>query len=231
MREEWSQERVIATIKQLERSGENISLRHIMRTQLKLYGAAKRHCGSWKKAVEAAGYDYAAHSVSQWGFWTQRTVVKAIRARKRKGLPLNPTSVIATHYGLYMAAVRLFGRKGWAKAVRRAGFKPVNLGSFWSRELVCQEIRRLRRRGISPQEKYLAEHGYWPLLAAAQRHWRSWRKAIEAAGYDSRALLGQPPFSTRAWLRTLTPTKLRRLERQTLKLARQRGTMKNRRVR
>lgn len=223
VREKWSRERVITAIRELREAGEKLNCRHVMRTQSKLYGAANRHCGSWKKAVGAAGYDYTAHSVQQWGFWTRRTVVTAILTRKRKRLPLNPTAVIATDYGLYAAAVRLFGRNGWAKAVRKAGLEPVNLGNFWTKERVCDEIRKLRCRGKPLREKHLAENGYLPLLAAAQRHWGSWRKAVEAAGYDSRRLLGRPPSSIRAWLRTLTPSAQKRLERQTLEFARTHG--------
>ena len=231
MRERWSQVRIISTIRGIKEAGGKISLRHVMRTQPKLYGAACRHFGGWRKAVEAAGYRYAEHQVNPWGFWTRATVIRAIRRRKRRKLPLNAMAVIASDYPLYLAAVRLFGRNGWVKAVKRAGFQPVNLGSFWSKERVCDGIRKLRRHGVSLQGKYLAEHGHWPLLAAAWRHWRSWRKAVEAAGYDYTVIGGRPPFSIPAWLRTLTPRKIHELERRTLKFARRHRQTTGRRTR
>ncbi len=82
-----------------------------------LYGAALRFFGSWKAAVEAAGFDYEKVSRRKpRGYWTPDNVVSEILGLKE----LHSNSVRSRHVALYAAALRAFG--SWEKAVKAAGF-------------------------------------------------------------------------------------------------------------
>jgi hypothetical protein len=45
-------------VKARARSGESLFLNQVKHEHSKLYTAARCHCGSWKAAVKAAGFDY-----------------------------------------------------------------------------------------------------------------------------------------------------------------------------
>lgn len=55
---DWAPQKVIAEIRRLKRNGVPLHFTFIIKARGDLYGAAYVHCGSWAKAVTAAGFDY-----------------------------------------------------------------------------------------------------------------------------------------------------------------------------
>lgn len=112
-RRRWSAEQVISEIKNLE----DRSAKSIQRKKPSLYGAAVRHFGSWKAAVEKAGYDYPSVVKRKGpGHWSREKILEEIKALEQR----NSGFARKTRAALYNAALRLFG--SWKEAVEAAGF-------------------------------------------------------------------------------------------------------------
>ena len=87
-----------------------------------LFNAARRHFGTWAKAIEAAGLDYdAVRHKPRNPYQTKVAIVRAIHARKRQGHPLTVSSLRHGPHrdvSLLEAALRRFGR--WSVAMQVA---------------------------------------------------------------------------------------------------------------
>lgn len=118
----WTKETIIQEISLIP----DYSAKSVQRLRPELYGAAVRHFGSWKKAVECCGLDYfTARKKRPLGYWTQETVIKSIANLEQK----HSAYVRKKHADLYNAALRTFG--SWEKAIVAAGldYKSIK-GSF-----------------------------------------------------------------------------------------------------
>lgn len=118
----WSKETVIREIKNLD----FFSAKQIQKKRADLYGAAVRVFGSWKNAVEAAGFDYSQIRKNKFsGFWTEMNVIEGIKllSQKHSGFARKNKP------DLYGAALRLFG--SWGVAVRMAGFDYDKVAKVW----------------------------------------------------------------------------------------------------
>jgi hypothetical protein len=78
----------------------------------KLWHAAIRHFGSWKKALAKAGCN-DVHLL-----WTKERVIERIRTRQAKGQPVNSAQIMDLDRYLYAAGRRRFG--SWAAALEAA---------------------------------------------------------------------------------------------------------------
>jgi len=164
----WTRERVLAEIHCLYEMGTPRAKG--TRRNTCLDRAAVRHFGSWKAAVEAAGYETTRRS------WCKESLIAAIQERHRKGLPIRN---MRRHYpALEASAVAYFGT--WGKALQAAGFEPVRRAK-WSRERVIAEIRRWNKED-RPLTRVWKE--YPTLTAAAFKYFGTWRKALEVAMGD-----------------------------------------------
>lgn len=109
----WSKTAIVEEIKNLP----EYSAKYVQRARPELYGAAVRHFGSWKSAVEESGLDYAnARKKRPLGYWTRETVIENIRTTEKK----HSAYVRKKHADLYNAALRIFG--SWKNAVEAAGY-------------------------------------------------------------------------------------------------------------
>lgn len=109
----WSTTKVLRQIRGLQ----SLSAKACQEIHPSLYGAAVRYFGSWKKAVEQAGFDYRGALVRRSpGYWSEELVTNEI-----KKLPQKKSSFVRqNHRALYSAAIRLFA--SWKQAVESAGF-------------------------------------------------------------------------------------------------------------
>jgi len=118
----WTRQMIIEEV----RSFPDYSAKNIQRVRPELYGAAVRHFGSWKKAIEASGLDYQrVRRKRPFGFWTEHAVTEKIVSLEHK----HSAFVRKKHADLYSAALRIFG--SWEKAVRASGlsYEQVRKGS------------------------------------------------------------------------------------------------------
>ena len=89
----------------------------IWRSDTGLYSVAKKHFGTWRNAVAAAGLQPAQRR------WTKDLVILEIKARQTQGLSLSSGDP-ARDIRLIAAALRYFG--GWCAAKAAAGLKPID---------------------------------------------------------------------------------------------------------
>lgn len=115
--------------------------------------------------------------------WTRQTVVAEIRRRDRAGEPLNswsatrrrgiPCRVIQAYFGSWEAAVRAAG-------IRREVRRQLR----WGRARVLAELRRRRRAGESLTQSVVMRRDP-RLFGIATYYYRTWRRALAAAGIRS----------------------------------------------
>ncbi len=120
--ESWTQEKIVARIRELQRQGEPLSHQEAKRSWPSLVSAASspRFFGSWARAVEAAGLPY--DSVRKTTRWTRDKIVQTIQRLYNEGRPLNNSSMRRIGYrGMMAAARRATAFGSWEAAIRAAG--------------------------------------------------------------------------------------------------------------
>ncbi len=187
-RQTWTEERVIAVIRSRYQQG---SLTTAWTTDTRLYSAAGRYFGRWSHALQAAGCLTQRHRR-----WSDSSVIAAIQARHRQGLPLRFESM--DDRGLRDAAASRFG--SWRKAVRAAGLESA-LRRAWSKTAVIEAIQAWRRQGREIKDIMRKNPN---LYSAARKHFGRWATALAAAGYEWPA--------RREWSRERVMAELRRLD-------------------
>jgi hypothetical protein len=115
--------------------------------------------------------------------WTREKIIREILRRESAGQPLDVGRRDPVEYSLYNAAARVFG--SWRNAVMAAGISPdkARVRDPWPPSRILAGIRSLakRKRPVTPSE---LKRRYHSLVAAGQRCFGSWPKAVVAAGID-----------------------------------------------
>jgi hypothetical protein len=114
----WTRDDLLAEVRRLHGAGKSLRGKLVPN---RLNVAACRLLGSWRKAVEAAGFDY--EQVTGVRHWSRERVIAEIRRLAAAHVPLDATTVQEQHSALHEAAIKLFPRS-WAKALRAAGLDP-----------------------------------------------------------------------------------------------------------
>lgn len=133
-----------------------------------LYAAAVRAFGSWKDAVEAAGFDYA--EVKQRAL-TETELLATLRELLATGEPI----LAKDHPRLRGAARRHFG--SWREAVAKAGGEGA---SKWTRGAVIAAIERDLEKGLAVTSNAVRRRNE-NLYMAGRRRFGSWNEAVTAA--------------------------------------------------
>ena len=120
-----------------------------------LYFQGKWLFGSWDNALRAAGF--APDRVRSHSVWTTQKIVQSIRQLRAKRQQLNANFMMKTHWRLFNAALRHYGK--WGEALRAAGISPIaTLSSRSGRRDLVQALRKAHPRGaIPPTLKLQAE--------------------------------------------------------------------------
>jgi hypothetical protein len=215
--ERWSPAKVLAQIRVLSRRCRPLTTSQMERRYCNLVSAARRHFGSWSKAILAAGVDPL--TLQRIVPWNQERVIAAILTRALRGESL--VARLIEPRSLTKAAYRFFG--SWHAAVSMAGLDPkltempsrrkksddqaaalsedprgrVPAYRVWNRERVIECIQE-RVRENKPVNAYAVTRECPKLYAAANRHLDSWDDAIRAAGLDPNACRRKRPPSPQA---------------------------------
>src|SRR6185436_19917916 len=144
MRRVWDKESILQTLRTLHRQGKDISYNKLAKKMQSLVSAAAYHFGSYRKAVERAGIDYA--EVARRPRWTKPLIIQMIKQAKRKGDDLHWSAVTRRRDELGRAAFaslqpRLFG--SWDRALNAAGLDADEIARYrkWDRDSVVYELR------------------------------------------------------------------------------------------
>ena len=214
----WNRDKIVARIRQLHARGEDLSYNRMSRLQQGLLAAANYHFGSWAKAVNAAGLDYATQ-VRRVPKWSKEKVIQAIQKAHREGADLSWTNVTTNkaYSALAYAAIREERFGSWDNALRAAGLDPARVRRYesWSREKIVQRIKRRAAEGRPLNSKAMQQDDS-KLFNAALNYFGAWEKALRAAGQA-------PWYETLAMAKDLGNVEIRRriraLERAGVNLA------------
>src|SRR3954471_24593771 len=172
----WTKDEIARSLKKLHKSGEDLSYNALARKRQPLVSAAAYHFGSYRKAVERAGIDYA--TVVRRPRWTKAAIINLIKLAKRRGDDLHWSAVTKRRDELGRAAFaalqpRLFG--AWDRALHGAGVDAdeVNRYRKWDQERVNNESRT-RSREHEPLNSGAIQREDPGLHAAAVRHFATY---------------------------------------------------------
>ena len=182
----WNQDEIIRSLKRLYKAGEDLSYNALARKRQSLVSAAAYHFGSYRRAVERAGIDYA--QVIRRPRWTKQAIIALVKSAKRKDHDLHWSAVTKRRDELGKAAFaslqpRLFG--SWDRALHAAGLDAdeVNRYRKWDKERVIWELRS-RWRDHEPLNSGAIQQDDPGLHAAAVRHFSGYDEALRAARLD-----------------------------------------------
>ncbi|HEY0008115.1 MAG TPA: hypothetical protein VGB55_05285 [Tepidisphaeraceae bacterium] len=179
----WTKERIAAELKSLHKKGVDVSYNKLAKRNQSLVSAAAYHFGSFRKAVERAGIDYA--EITRRPRWNKQRVIALIKQAKRRHEDLNWAAVTSRRDELGKAAFaaiqpRLFG--SWARALHAAGLDSDDVSRYrrWSRSAIVFDLKTRSADG-DDLNSGAVQRDDPGLHAAALRHFRSYDAALKAA--------------------------------------------------
>lgn len=116
----WTKERILESIRDLHARGEDLSWRNISTVtapQLAAAATKRKHFGSWRGAVTAAGLDYS--TIRRYREWDEESIKEQLRQLHAEGVDMNAKSMEEYDITLITAARRRFD--SWDKALTAAG--------------------------------------------------------------------------------------------------------------
>lgn len=182
----WHKARILKSLRQLHRAGRALSYSQLARKHQALLSAAAYHFGSYRKAMEKAGIDYA--QVLQRPRWNKQRIIALIKQARRDGEDLHWGAVSRRRDELGRAAFaslqpRLFGK--WDRALHAAGLDADDIACYrtWDRNLIIFEMRA-RAQESEPLNSGALQKEDPGLHAAAVRYFGSYDAALRAAKLD-----------------------------------------------
>lgn len=173
---------VLRLIRRRQRSGEALRRDAVVDEEPRLELAARMHFGSWREAVEAAGF-----RPTGLRSWTRERIIGELRTLDRRGAPLASSQV---PIALKHAAIAYFG--SWHSAIKSSGLQPIRVVKS------DKEIIAVLRRGARSGRTGIGPDGFvdWPIYDLAHRRFGSFRAALEAARLDPGRLLQRGRYPT-----------------------------------
>lgn len=193
----WTQVRIIAAIKQLHLQNADLSPTAVQIEHSALFSSARSrsHFGSWRAAVEAAGFNYdEVKRVKQR--WTRDEITTRICELHKAGEDLLDPQFKVRHRSLYLAACahRYFG--SWRRAVEGAGLNHEKMreSRVWTKARITRTIKRLAKEGKPLGWAYIEQHEPGIYRAARRKeNFGSWANALVEAGVtESHPRLSKP---------------------------------------
>jgi hypothetical protein len=172
-----------------------LSAESVLREAKKLHSAACEHFGTWETALRYAGVDMRALAARDE--YSRERVLSRIRRLCRDGHDLAAHRNQMRNRRMYDAARQHFG--SWRGALRAAG---INLANLRPRSLrldtneILDRLRRMHAEGHSMKWTDVCLDNR-TLAMAAKSAFRSWRRALVAAGLasDEDVVLGGPRWN------------------------------------
>ena len=189
----WTRKKVILSIRKLRRSKADIASRSVQIRDPALFAGAvrKRLFGSWEKAIEESGFDYA--DVRKYERWSDDRLRREIRRLEANGVRLNAKNVLLTHPHIYYAACHRHA--SWGKTLRALGFDHIRhaVRRPWKKMEIVEGLRDLARNGVHMSDNNVRDVN--PTLhAAACRAWGRWTVVRARIGMSGARI--RPPQKT-----------------------------------
>ena len=213
----WTKAAVVKEIKRLARNKTRLGSKFMQTWRPDLSAAAWKYCGSWRKAVEAAGIDYESVREGRKNYWNKEKILAQIQYLKLCDARLSQKIVMRERRDLFGAACKYFG--SWRKTLQGAGIDPASADlrrtQNWTQEKVVQEIKKRFREGLPLNDSSLRSRRS-DLLNAGKKFFGNWRSAIKAAGFDYLSIV---KAKISYWNRRRVLAEIRRLERLGIRLS------------
>ena len=201
----WDKSSILRKIRQLYDAGQDLSYNALARRMQPLVSAAAYHFGSYRKAVQRAGVDYA--EVTRRPRWSKQRIIALIKEARRNEQDLHWSAVTSRKDELGKAAFaslqpRLFGR--WDRALHAAGLDADEVSCYrkWDRNTIVFELRSRAQDG-EPLNSGAIQREDPGLHAAAVRHFGSYDKALQAAKLDPAKIRERQHWSRAAVLQEI----------------------------
>ncbi len=170
---------------------------------IKLVRAAEKLIGSWKKAVEEAGFDY--DKLLLLNRWNRKKIITTIWKMAEDGVPLDATSIRQDNSPLFCAA-KLWFKGSWGSALEAAGIDPNEHKKHkgrWDRKKAGEWVQIRLKKGQS----ILARDIPADLKNFAQYHFDGgWAGFVESLG------ITYPGKRDRIWTKDLVLEEIRRMQ-------------------
>jgi hypothetical protein len=201
----WHKPSIIRELSRLHKANSDLSYNALARKHQALVSASAYHFGSYRKAVESAGIDYA--TVLRRPRWTRKQIITLIKSAKRNGTELHWSAVTHRKDDLGRAAFaslqpRLFGN--WDRALQAAGLDPDDIALYrrWNQSSIAYELKQLARDG-QPINSAAIQQTDPGLHAAAIRHFKNFDTALRAAHQNPQEIRQRKQWTKPALLKAL----------------------------
>lgn len=177
--QEWTKEKIIEELK--TRSGGGRSIRFSPgKADDGLKDAVYKLYGSWPNVLRAAGLHPKTRLIN---YWTEAEVIKRIKELCERGESINTLHLEMKHPRLWNASRRIYGNI--QKAVEAAGYDygTVKKRGTWTRDSITHKIREYFEQDVDISQIAMLEYDS-KLLAAGQKFYGAWSRAVRAAGID-----------------------------------------------
>lgn len=182
----WDKTSILEALAKRHKKGEDLSYNALARRSQSLVSAAAYHFGSYRKACEKAGIDYA--EITRRPRWTKPRIIRLLKAAYRKNEDLNWSAITARKDELGRAAFaalqpRLFG--SWDRALHAAGLDAGEIARYrtWDKPSIVSELKELHADSSELNSGFLQQSDPG-LHAAAVRHFGNYDAALKAAGIE-----------------------------------------------
>lgn len=201
----WDSSRITRTIRAFHRQGLDISYNAMARIHQGLVSASNYYFGSYRRAVEAAGFDYS--NIQRKPRWNRSRVVEVIRKAHKAGEDLSWAMVSKRRDDLGCAAKaairdRTFGN--WNDALKAAGLDPDQISRYrhWSKRAIQQELRKRRKTGLGVNSRIIQQE-LPGLYGAAVRRFGSYEEALRQSGVNPATIVQRRQWSRAEVIRQL----------------------------
>jgi len=175
----WDKEKVLRELRL--RSGEHRSIRFSDGPEDDaLKDAVFEFFGGWKSALAAAGLHPKTKLLN---CWTENEVKRRIKEIADRGESINTLSLEINHPRLWNAARRVFGNIQAAVEASGYDYSDFKKRGAWTKDLIAERIRQYYKEGKDLSQISMLEEDS-KLLAAAQKIYGAWSRAVHAAGID-----------------------------------------------
>jgi hypothetical protein len=182
----WNKNEILRELRRLHKKGDDLSYNGLSGRLQALVSAAAYHFGSYRRAIELAGIDYA--TILRRPRWTRARIIALIKSARRRGDDLFWSAVTRRRDELGKAAFaslqpRLFGK--WQRALHAAGLDADDIARYrrWDRNSITFELKSRAQDGQTLSSGSLQNEDPG-LHAAAVRHFGGYDTALRAAKLD-----------------------------------------------
>jgi hypothetical protein len=180
----WTEARILGDIRALDRAGEDLSHNQMQKEHGALLSAAVKRFGSWKGAVSRAGLDYSEIR-RQHARYTDKELLDYLRDLHSRGVSLDTATMKLVNESMLNVIWNRFGT--YRKAIEAIGLnydEILKRKTSLSRQSVVSGIVERHHQGKSLSAEVVKRDDS-RFFYAATKLFRSWFKAVEAAGIDS----------------------------------------------